>query len=372
MWARAPPVSFGIVLTVLMLLLGASVAGPLLAASSSLTRTGLVDRPPDHPMAVGGPVPNPPSSAAEYNVTFTEMGLPAGTLWEVETTTPGTGYGVDHASSGTAISEWWANGTYNFTASADRSNYTSPQANSTFTVAGSSLAVSVHFYPAYAVRITQTGLSNYIPWSVSVRGNGTWTNYTGAGTSVTLLVPVGPFNFTIGATGFVVTPSNGSRNGSGPTQIPVTFTVALAAPGYLTGDVNVGTASLYLNGYRYDIQLGGGYFFTLEPGLYSVIVTATGYISFYDAVYITSGNTTYLPIPLQGIQTPVVPNTSVPGIDLTGWFIIGGLLVVTAAFSATTVFFMKKARRPHRSSPWDHPLKAAEEPSRKNPPGPPP
>jgi hypothetical protein len=370
MSSRASLSRLGLVALVLWVFLFASAVGPVLATSPAPFPPGKLTQSASESLGGAGPMVPTPSSATEYNVTFTEEGLPPTTAWEVDTTTPVTGFGVENASATTTVSEWWPNGTYTYTVSADLSNYTSPEVNSTFTVSGSGLSVPVLFYPAYPVRFTETGLLNYTPWRVSVEGNATWANLTWSGSTITLLVPVGPFAYTVTAEGYNATPANGSASGSGPVQFSITFTKGLPIPGFLTGDVNVGSAAFYLNGYRFYIQVGGGYFFTLEPGLYSIIVTAAGYITYYNATFITSGNTTYLDIPLAGIPTPVIPNTSIPGIDLVGWLLIGGLAVGCFVLAGVAVLFMRRAGRRPPSSVWVQPIESAKDSHLGSPPGP--
>jgi hypothetical protein len=294
---------------------------------------------------------------ALYTVNFTETGLPAGTLWQITTDTPIPQFVTSNSSTGSTISQSWSNGTYRFSASADRTNVTSNGLNQTFSVIGQNLNISVRFFAARPVTFLARGLAAYTPWNVSVQGNGTFSNVTWAGSTITLLVPVGPFSYEISAPAYDASPSNGTRElGSDPVTISIAFLPTLPAVGYLSGVVNVGSAELYINGLRNVIQLGGGFSFGLEPGSYSVIVTASGYIANYTEVDIVSNVTVNLYITLEGVPSPVVPNTAVPGIDATGWIIIGFLAAVAAVLGATTVLYSRRARRPPLSTPWTNPL----------------
>jgi hypothetical protein len=304
-------------------------------------------------------------------VSFDEVGLPVGTLWSIETITPSTGWAVDNATSGATVAQRWANGSYNYTVSADILNYTPDQPNGTFTVAGASVLVPIHFLPARSIRFVQRGLPLLQPWTVSVEGNGTWVNQTWAGPIIALWVPPGPYAFTVGAKGYNAAPASGSSNGSGPAQYSVNFVVAVPAPGYLTGEINVGSAAFYLNGYRYYIQVGGGYFFTLRPGTYSIIVTAEGYISYYNSTFISSGNTTYLDIPLVGVPAPLPAVAASPGIDSTGWVIIGGLVVLCFILGGAAVLLRRRPDRRPTSSIWVPPIEPADLLPPKDPPQPP-
>ena len=339
------------------------VIGLVLVVSSSalILGSGLVPSPSHAPpvgksglpgAVEGSPMTSPVKVRASvfmphFMVNFTETGLPGGTLWEVGTVNPSNGFVVSNSSAKASIDETWANGTYSFSASADAANYTPAQSNSTFTVAGSNLSVPVQFYPSQLVTFVETGLGQFHPWDVVIHANGTVSNETRGGSQISIAVPVGHFNYSISSLGFNATPRNGSGNvTSGPVQIPISFVAILPPPGYLAGVCNVGTAALYLNGLRTLVNLGGGFSFTLEPGLYSIIVTATGYVSYYNETYVTSGNTTHLYITLQGLNStaPPVP-TSVPGIDTEGWIFIGGLAAGVCILGIVAGLFARKARR---------------------------
>jgi hypothetical protein len=323
--------------------------------------TGQAARASAAPERIGSAV-----EVAEFNVTFSATGLPDGTLWQVGTITPATGYVVATSSMGGNLSQSWTNGTYTFTASANIANYTSDRINATFTVNGTPLPVAVHFLPAFAVQFTETGILNRTAWTVAIRGNGSSPNVTWAGPTISILVPVGPFNYSISAEGYEASPANGSANVAGAMRVPVTFSVTLPPVGYITGDVDVGTAALYINGIRDVIQVGGGFSFALEPGLYSVIVTATGYTTNYTEVDLASNETITLDFNLIGDPSPVSPNVAVPGIDSTGWIIIGVLAAATVALGVSTAVFAGRARKPPPTTPWTHPLSPPHDPA---PPG---
>jgi hypothetical protein len=311
------------------------------------------------------------ANASLFNVTVSEVGLPAGTLWQVGTTASAMGFVSSNSSVSSNLTQWWSNGTYTFTASADLANFTSTSANSTFAVAGKSLMVPVHFFHAYSVRFSESGITNFTAWTVSIRGNGSTVNATSTGGALTLTVPLGPFNYSVGAAGYSASPAHGTGTISGPANVSVVFVPTPPDPGYITGDVAVGTADLYINGLRAIIQVGGGFYFTLEPGLYSFIVTATGYVTNYTEVYLTSNQTIVLDFDLIGDSTPVVPNVAVPGIDTSGWVIIGVLSAAVVALGVTSAVIARRGRRPPPSTPWTNPLAPREEAQTEGPSGPP-
>jgi hypothetical protein len=339
-----------------LLLPGGPVAGPPRGATSpSLTTHPRAATPADSvPDLAGGPT---------FNVNFSELGLPAGALWEIVTTRPTTAFVITTNSTASSLSQAWSNGTYVFSAVAALPNFTSLQLNSSFVVSGGAVTVPVQFLPAFPVRFSEEGIANYTEWTVSVGTNGTTIDRSWAGSTITVLVPAGAYNYSVGAPGYNATPASGTGVSSAPANVSVTFTAVLPPPGYITGDVTVGSAQLYLNGLRTLVQLGGGFFFVLEPGFYSVIITASGYIAYYNETYLSSNETVIMHVALQGVPSPVVPNVSVPGIDTTGWAIIGILSAVAVGLAVATVYFARRTRGPPPASPWTHPLSPPADPA---------
>src|SRR5271170_1247198 len=182
-----------------------------------------------------------PVDAVAYEVNFSELGLPAGTLWQVNTLTSPEGFVLCNNTNGTSLIQDLPNGTYPFTTVAELANYSTTMTNSTFTVNGGGTTVPVHFYHVFVVSVTETGLPPYSPWNVSVRGNGTTTLGSGSASTIPVLVPVGPFNYSVQAPGFNATPPNGSGTVvSSAIHLSVGFTAALPPPGYITGVCNIG------------------------------------------------------------------------------------------------------------------------------------
>jgi hypothetical protein len=286
-----------------------------------------------------------------YQVNFTESGLPGGTVWQVSTSISGTGFAQSNSSNSPTVTQRWSNGTYAFTTEANVANYTSNPLNPPFSVTGDNVTISVQFFPAHAVVFGETGLPRFNPWTVLVQGNGTVQNVTQAGSSISVPVPVGPFNYTVRASGFNATPENGSGTViSSGVNVPISFSAILPPPGYITGVCNVGSAALYLNGLRTYVQLGGGFFFSLEPGPYSVIVAAQGYVTYYNETFVTSGNTTHMDIILDGANSTIPPlPASTPGIDTLGWVLIGSLAGGVVVLGVVASVYAVRAERAARA-----------------------
>ncbi|EQD33604.1 thermopsin precursor, partial [mine drainage metagenome] len=96
-----------------------------------------------------------------YDVTFTETGFPAGTMWSVNLSN-----GTNYTSTSTTLSFKAPNGTYDYTLYS--SDYIAVSGN--FTVNGAAVNKSVAFYHSYVVTFTETGLPSGTAWTVTVNG----------------------------------------------------------------------------------------------------------------------------------------------------------------------------------------------------------
>ncbi len=106
--------------------------------------------------------------AATYNVTFTETGLSAGTMWSV------TLNGSLESSTTTSIVFVEVNNTYSFNVSAV-SGYTVSPASGNVVVNGAALSEPVVFsvivVPTYTVTFTESGLASGINWTVTLNSS---------------------------------------------------------------------------------------------------------------------------------------------------------------------------------------------------------
>ncbi|MCI4352186.1 MAG: YncE family protein [Thermoplasmata archaeon] len=139
--------------------------------------------------------------APKYPVTFTETGLPSGTIWLV------TLHGMTGGSAATMIKFQEPNGTYTFTI-APLAGSTAAMYRGSVLVQGGPAGVAVAWTPAtYIVTFTETGLPSGTSWSVTVNGAPqNSTSYT-----ITLAEPNGTYVYTIGSvSGYAVAPISGS------------------------------------------------------------------------------------------------------------------------------------------------------------------
>ncbi|QRF76155.1 hypothetical protein Thermo_01672 [Thermoplasmatales archaeon] len=237
-----------------------------------------------------------------YSVTFTESGLPSGTLWYVNVT---SSTGVFHENSTSAtISFNLVNGTYTFTNETSSKIYRPLSSSGSFTVDGGSLSLhTVTFTEViYKVTFTESDPPSGITWYVNLTSfNGTSTNsgpITGSTYSVNL--PNSTYSFTMATSDkeYSPSPSSGSFtvNGASVSQsviFSMEYSVTLFESGLssgttwyvnITGQPSSGpiTGSSYsfdlINGtYPYTIQTANK---TYEPSVSSGSFTVNGaYVS---------------------------------------------------------------------------------------------
>ena len=169
----------------------------------------------------GGPVSRSitftPASLVKYSVTFTEKGLPAGTIWLVYLN------GATNTTSSTTVSFREPNGTYGFGIGGP-SNYAPSPSSGTVTVTGAGKNVNVTFTRIpYSVTFTESGLPSGTPWNVTMNK----TRSVTASTQDVFYVNNGTFNYTVGnVSGYAASPSSGSVLVKGHNvTVPVTFVI---------------------------------------------------------------------------------------------------------------------------------------------------
>jgi hypothetical protein len=209
-----------------------------------------------------------------YSVTFTQAGLPAGTLWSV------TLNGDTESSTGTSISFFEPSGTYDYSVGGV-AGYTAAPNSGSVVVSGGAVSTAITFTQVtYTVTFTESGLSGGTSWSVTLNGDTESTT----GSSIQFTEPNGTFGFTVATVpGYQAEPNSGSVvvNGADtstaidftPDTYPVTFTESGLPSGTLwsvtlNGDTesSMGTSISFTepNG-GYDYTIGGIAGYTAAP-----------------------------------------------------------------------------------------------------------
>ncbi len=136
-----------------------------------------------------------PATSAQYNVTFTEKGLPIGTNWTAILA------GTHHHSTTNQISVPQGNGTYNWSILA-LPGWAPNNGSGTLKVAGFPVFINVTFLRAWNVTIAETGLPAATAWTIQLNG----TNRTTTSATLGYILSNGTYVFNVrtplaGATG---------------------------------------------------------------------------------------------------------------------------------------------------------------------------
>ena len=182
----------------------------------------------------------------EYNVTFTETGLPSGTAWYVNITGMASSGPITSTSYTTSL----MNGSYTFSVSTDNKSF-SPSYTSSFTVNGAPVSVMVTFNELYAVTFTETGLPSGTAWYVNITGMASSGPITSTSSTIVLMEPNGSYTFSVSTDNKSFSPSYTSSftvNGA-PVSVAIKFVEVLYKVTFTETGLPAGSAwSVTLNG----------------------------------------------------------------------------------------------------------------------------
>jgi YVTN family beta-propeller protein len=156
---------------------------------------------------------------ASYNVTFSETGLPAGSVWSVSLN------GTVQSSNSSEITFVANNGSFEY-AIENVSGYVPSPAGGSIFINGSGASTRVNFGAAppasYLLTFTESGLASPIEWNLTIEAQ----SHLVSGTTASFRLPNGTYNFTIGrVAGYSVIPKSGSIKIAGSAQsVAVLFT----------------------------------------------------------------------------------------------------------------------------------------------------
>ncbi|MCL4325535.1 MAG: protease pro-enzyme activation domain-containing protein [Candidatus Thermoplasmatota archaeon] len=217
-------------------------------------------------------------SQTDYKVTFTESGLPAGTIWYVNITG-----GKSYSSTTGTITFSEPNGTYTYTVASEDKAYSPNPATGSFTVNGVNTSKSITFSllsSAYTATFTDSRLPSGTKWYVNITGG---ASYSSATTTITFTELNGTYTYTV-ATGdkaYSPNPATGSFtvNGANVSRTIsfnlVTYSVTLTESGLPPGT----NWSVTLNGVT-EQSTASSIVFTEPNGTYAYTVSN---VSVYSA-----------------------------------------------------------------------------------------
>lgn len=204
-----------------------------------------------------------------YNLTFSESGLPSGTIWHL---------GVGSSYSTTSLNQVTLslpNGTYAFSATPSNSSFL--PVSGSITISGSQVSVPIEFtLKVFTVEFIETGLPANLPWGIVTGGNAPEMSSV---PTLNVSLPVGTYSYTpVPVSGY-----NSSGPGtfilSGNTTIDVTYTL-IPVPALRTYNVSVMemglrpyfTWGVIMNGSVQEIFPGGAINFSLPNGTYNMTI----------------------------------------------------------------------------------------------------
>jgi hypothetical protein len=279
-------------------------------------------------------------ATAQYDLTFTEHGLPASTTWSVIV------LGLTDLSFLTTIVVPLPNGTYDYQLGLVR-GYSADASSGSVQIAGAARGVEFNFSEYVTqVTFTESGLPAGTSWSVSVAGS----SDAGTSSSLTLELVNGSYTATVADKApYVLAVGNVTFGVTGsPVGVPVPFA---PLPGWLSGTISPGDATVTVNGTT--IMLSDGAFnITLAPGTYTIVVELSGYQTDSQVISIGPGSGASVSVNLAAVPPPThLANGTQPivvtptGSSPSGWEIIA-LAAVAAAVAAVVLVVVARRRTP--------------------------
>ncbi|MCI4373056.1 MAG: thermopsin family protease [Thermoplasmata archaeon] len=271
-----------------------------------------------------------------YTLTVTESGLPAGTawtllVWNANVTDAGGSSTTTQSFNGLPGTYHWAAISAGFEANPNQGTVTI-SANAT---------LNVTFAVAATLTFTETGLASGAAWTVSLVQDGVTVNETSTTSSITFTAIAGAYNYAVAATGYTPNAATGTGVLPSGTPVAVTFTAGAPATGALALTVTTAGAIATVNGAAVTLPLSQAE----APGIYAIVVSASGFVTYYNNVSVTSGQTTHVAVTLVATSSSS-GTSSTNGISTTGWILIALLGVLAVVFLITTVLMSRRGRAP--------------------------
>ena len=262
-----------------------------------------------------------------YSVTFTESGLPSGNYWYVNITGRNTSGPI---LSGNSFEVKLINGTYTYSIGSIDKFYSSPA--SSFVVNGNtSSTVNISFTEVkYTVTFTESGLSAGVVWYLNSTGI---SKQSLSPAVITLNLTNGTYSFTISnlASYYAVTPSLSVKiNGSNATE-----SIDYEHWNYINAKVTPADSLVTINGTTVSLSSSGTFNLTLKAGTYSLVVSSSGYKTYYNNFTLNSGSINNLTINLVSLSS----SASSSNIDI---YAAGGLIIAVIAIAAVIAIIRKR------------------------------
>jgi hypothetical protein len=278
-----------------------------------------------------------------YTITFTENGLPSGTLWYVNLSN-----GKSYSGTGTAITFNETNGTYSYTIATVNKNYAPSQSSGTLTVNGSNVNIGITFnLVTYTITFTENGLPSGTLWYVNL-SNG--KSYSGTGTTITFNEPNGTYSYMIATVNknYDPSPCSGTFTVNGANvNIGITFNLVTYKITFIESGLPSGTSWLVILNNITKTSTNGTIIFNEPNGTYTYSIRGiSGYrANAYSGTINVNGNQVVISITWTIITYPVtiiengIPNGSSWSATLTGTTFNGQSINVTLSSTTNTITF---------------------------------
>ena len=267
-------------------------------------------------------------SLVKYTVTFTESGLLFGTVWYVNLT---NGIGSRPITS-SSYSFSLVNGSYSYSVQTVNKIYSPASSSGSFTVNGTPLSKPVAFsMVTYALTFKETGLPSGVVWYVNGSG---LSGYETSPADITFNLSNGTYSFTVtNLSNYYSTTTHFNVVISGKN---VTELVDYYHWAYITGAISPTNANLVINGKSVSLFSSGTFNVSVPNGTYHVVISSSGYISYYSNFTLNSGNAMNLTINLKQVSHP----STLTGIDL--YIVVGAVIAVIAIGVAVVLIKRRK------------------------------
>jgi hypothetical protein len=262
-----------------------------------------------------------------YEVTFNESGLPSGTTWYVNLSN-----GLDSGPiTGSSYSFSLTNRSYSYTIETTNRVYSPTPSSGSFTVNGSSISKSIAFSAVtYVVTFTETGLSSGVTWYVNGSG---LSGFESSQTSLSFNLSNGTYSFTVSnLSSYYTTITHFTVVVSGKN---VTENIYYDHWAYITGSITPTNSTLTINGKSVSLNSSGSFNISVPNGTYHVVISSSGYTSYYDNFTLNPGNDKNLTISLKHVSQPA----TVTSVDL---YVITGAVIAVAAIAVAVVSIRRR------------------------------
>ena len=214
-------------------------------------------------------------SKITYIITFTESGLPLGSIWYVNLTN-----GMNSGPiTGSSFTFSLSNGSYSYNIATSNRTYYPPHPSGTFTVNGSMLFEPVEFLEiTYVVSYTETGLPTGTSWYVNITGEP--SSGPISGNTFSLSLPNGTYYYLIASANNDYSPNSHSGtftvSGSSVSVPLITFSLEMYSLTFTESGLPSGKWFVNLsNGYKGTANANSSITFTLPNASYSYNISTS-------------------------------------------------------------------------------------------------